>query len=73
MAILQQNRDTSLSDSDTAFENAPANNTTGAHVEKGNYDDSKVPFLTARTFFMAILVSMGGICFGKCYMFMLVD
>lgn len=27
-------------------------------------DDSKVPFLTARTFFMTILVSMGGICFG---------
>lgn len=34
-------------------------------VEKGYYDDeSKVPFLTARTFFMAVLVSMGGICFG---------
>lgn len=27
-------------------------------------DDSKVPFLTARTFFMTVLVSMGGICFG---------
>jgi hypothetical protein len=27
-------------------------------------DDSKVPFMTARTFFMTILVSMGGICFG---------
>lgn len=31
--------------------------------EKFN-DDSKVPFLTMRTFFMTILVSMGGICFG---------
>lgn len=27
-------------------------------------DDSKVPFLTVRTFLMAVLVSMGGICFG---------
>jgi SP family sugar:H+ symporter-like MFS transporter len=27
-------------------------------------DDSKVPFITARTFFMTVLVSMGGICFG---------
>ena len=36
----------------------------GAGIEKGAYDDSKVPFMTARTFFMCILVSMGGICFG---------
>lgn len=27
-------------------------------------DNSKRPFLTARTFAMTILVSMGGICFG---------
>ena len=27
-------------------------------------DDSKVPFLTLRTFMMTVLVSMGGICFG---------
>ncbi|KAK4503377.1 hypothetical protein PRZ48_004292 [Zasmidium cellare] len=27
-------------------------------------DDSKVPFLTVRTFMMTVLVSMGGICFG---------
>jgi MFS transporter, SP family, sugar:H+ symporter len=27
-------------------------------------DDSKVPFLTMRTFAMTCLVSMGGICFG---------
>lgn len=27
-------------------------------------DDSKVPFLTVRTFLMTVLVSMGGICFG---------
>jgi MFS transporter, SP family, sugar:H+ symporter len=31
--------------------------------EKFN-DDSQVPFMTARTFFMTVLVSMGGICFG---------
>ena len=33
-------------------------------VEKGSENDSKVPRLTFRTFFMCILVSMGGICFG---------
>lgn len=27
-------------------------------------DDSKVPFLTTRTFLMTVLVSFGGICFG---------
>lgn len=27
-------------------------------------DDSKVPFITLRTFMMTVLVSMGGICFG---------
>ena len=27
-------------------------------------DDSKVPFMTARTFFMTVVVSIGGICFG---------
>lgn len=27
-------------------------------------DDSKVPFLTLRTFMMTILVSVGGLCFG---------
>jgi SP family sugar:H+ symporter-like MFS transporter len=30
----------------------------------GDYDDSKVPFLTARTFVMAILAAMGGFIFG---------
>lgn len=36
-----------------------------AVAEKAGYhDDSKVPFLTIRTFFMAVLVSMGGIVFG---------
>ncbi|KAL2420004.1 High-affinity fructose transporter ght6 [Exophiala dermatitidis] len=34
-------------------------------TEKGPFDDdSKMPFLTLRTFFMAVLVSMGGLCFG---------
>ncbi len=34
-------------------------------TEKGPFnDDSKVPFLTVRTFFMAVLVSFGGLCFG---------
>lgn len=33
--------------------------------EKGIHnDESPMPFLTARTFFMAVLVSMGGIVFG---------
>merc|ERR1711964_703760 len=61
------NRTSSLSDSGTAFENVPMDNKprgAGAGIEKGAYDDSKVPFMTARTFFMCILVSMGGICFG---------
>lgn len=61
------NRTSSLSDSGTAFENVPMDNEprgAGAGIEKGAYDDSKVPFMTARTFFMCILVSMGGICFG---------
>ena len=62
----QEARHSSLSDSGTAFENVPIHNDNrGAPtMEKGRYDDSKVPFLTARTFFMCILVSMGGICFG---------
>ena len=37
----------------------------GAVKEKGTaHDDSPMPFLTARTFFMGVLVSMGGIVFG---------
>lgn len=40
-------------------------NTADIETEKGPFDDeSKVPFLTARTFFMAVLVSFGGLCFG---------
>jgi len=36
-----------------------------AEAEKAGYtDDSKVPLVTLRTFFMAVLVSMGGIVFG---------
>ena len=36
-----------------------------ATTEKGtHHDDAPVPFLTARTVGMAILVSMGGILFG---------
>ncbi len=36
-----------------------------AAAEKAGYhDDSKMPFMTIRTFFMAVLVSMGGIVFG---------
>ncbi len=39
--------------------------TADIETEKGPFDDeSKVPFLTARTFFMAVLVSFGGLCFG---------
>ena len=39
--------------------------TADVETEKGPFDDeSKVPFLTTRTFFMAVLVSFGGICFG---------
>jgi hypothetical protein len=39
--------------------------TADIETEKGPFEDeSKVPFLTARTFFMAVLVSMGGLCFG---------
>lgn len=33
-------------------------------LKEGDYDDSKVPFLTARTFIMAILAAMGGFIFG---------
>lgn len=34
-------------------------------AEKAGYSDtSKIPFLTFRTFFMAVLVSMGGMVFG---------
>ena len=33
-------------------------------VENGAHDEGHVPFLTWRTFFMAILVSMGGLVFG---------
>lgn len=64
---MAPHRDSNLSETDTAYENVPIHNTNhrGGNIEKGNYDDSKVPFLTARTFFMALLVSMGGICFGK--------
>lgn len=62
---VPQHRDSGVSETDTAFENVPINNNrAGANIEKGNYDDGKVPFLTARTFFMALLISMGGICFG---------
>ena len=57
--------DERLSESGTAFENVPVQEENkGVSAEKGRYDDSKVPFLTMRTFFMTILVSMGGICFG---------
>ncbi|KIX94461.1 uncharacterized protein Z520_09847 [Fonsecaea multimorphosa CBS 102226] len=39
--------------------------TVDVETEKGPFDDeSKVPFLTLRTFFMAVLVSFGGLCFG---------
>jgi MFS transporter, SP family, sugar:H+ symporter len=39
--------------------------TADIETEKGPFDDeSKLPFLTVRTFFMAVLVSMGGFCFG---------
>ena len=39
--------------------------TADIETEKGPFDDeSKVPFLTIRTFFMAALVSFGGLCFG---------
>jgi hypothetical protein len=39
--------------------------TADIETEKGPFDDeSKVPFLTVRTFFMAVLVSFGGLCFG---------
>merc|ERR1712225_152555 len=65
--FAMDNRTSSLSDSGTAFENVPMDNKprgAGVGIEKGAYDDSKVPFTTARTFFMTILVSMGGICFG---------
>ncbi|CZS91390.1 hypothetical protein WAI453_011662 [Rhynchosporium graminicola] len=55
----------SVSESGTVFEDVPVNTQTrNAGVEKGTYEDSKIPFMTARTFFMCILVSMGGICFG---------
>ncbi|CZT48530.1 related to low-affinity hexose transporter HXT3 [Rhynchosporium secalis] len=55
----------SVSDSGTVFEDVPVNTQArNAGVEKGTYEDSKIPFMTARTFFMCILVSMGGICFG---------
>jgi len=67
MATVSEHRDSNLSETDTAFENVPMNenrNRAGANIEKGSYDDGKVPFLTMRTFFMALLVSMGGICFG---------
>merc|ERR1711964_314961 len=36
----------------------------GIPAKEAFNDDSEVPFMTARTFFMSILVSMGGICFG---------
>lgn len=42
-----------------------AGETTNIEAEKGPFnDDSHVPFLTIRTFFMAVLVSFGGLCFG---------
>ncbi len=42
-----------------------AGDTADIETEKGPFDDeSKVPFLTMRTFFMAVLVSFGGLCFG---------
>lgn len=39
-------------------------NVPGIPAKEQFSDNSKVPFLTARTFFMTVLVSMGGICFG---------
>ena len=39
-------------------------NVPGIPAKEQFHDDSKVPFMTARTFFMTVLVSMGGICFG---------
>lgn len=55
----------SLSDADTVLENVSiGNQPCNAGIEKGTYEDSKVPFMTARTRFMCILVSMGEICFG---------
>lgn len=38
--------------------------TADVKVENGAHDESHVPFLTMRTFFMAVLVSMGGLVFG---------
>jgi hypothetical protein len=59
--------DERLSETGTAFENVPVSGNEdrkGVQVEKGGLDNSSPPFLTVRTFFMALLVSMGGICFG---------
>jgi hypothetical protein len=39
-------------------------NVPGIPAKERFTDDSKYPFMTARTFCMTILVSMGGICFG---------
>ena len=36
-----------------------------ASGEKRHHEDGKVPFMTMRTLAMTLLVSMGGICFGK--------
>ncbi|KAK4612339.1 High-affinity fructose transporter ght6 [Fulvia fulva] len=59
MALSEKNSGKS-SDDDLHHDNAvPA-----IPSDDGFDDDSKVPFLTARTFLMTILVSMGGICFG---------
>ncbi|KIV78776.1 hypothetical protein PV11_06386 [Exophiala sideris] len=39
--------------------------TTNIEAEKGPFnDEAKLPFMTLRTFFMAVLVSFGGLCFG---------
>ena len=44
---------------------SPNNGNGHSRAEKGQYDDeSRVPLLTKWSFFMAVLVSMGGIVFG---------
>ncbi|KAK5071474.1 hexose transporter hxt5 [Lithohypha guttulata] len=50
--------------SSTVAGDIPSTNLPSIPKEEAFHDDSKVPFLTARTFLMAVLVSMGGICFG---------
>ena len=60
--ILSRKKDTMGHDSGDSTPTLAAGG--DANIEKGYHDDSKVPLLTARTFFMAVLVSMGGIVFG---------